>query len=217
MLEGLFIRAADVKRYLAAPLFEERDRYLAQCSETGAARCSLRLIANFQLIAMNYLQLEGAVSPEEIDVAAQRWASRKPLADAKSSRARFRRLSTAWLKFLGRLRTPAPVVHPYAEVILDFSKFMRDERSLAPATVDLRCKHAGRFLGDLWNRRISLQNLSIRDIDQIVASRFNENGWSRRTIKMHVDVLRGFLKYGDAQGLCSPCLAAQKWSQNLQR
>jgi site-specific recombinase XerD len=86
---------------------------------------------------------------------------------------------------------------------------MRDERVLAPATVELRCTQVRSFLGDLWKRRITLQNLSIRDLDQIVASRFNENRWSRRTIKMHLEVLRGFLKYGQEQGLCSSGLAAQ--------
>jgi len=210
MLEKLYTHPY-VLKYSEAPLFAERDRYLAHCSEAGFSHSWLRLAANYQLTVVTYLKLSGErpVTLEEINGAAARWAFRQPLQHVQLSRYRFTHQATEWLKFLGWLKTPTPLVHPYAQLISQFSEFMRDEKGFAPATIESRLKVVRNFLERLWNRRITLHNLSVRHLDQIVASRFEEKSWSRRTIKAYLEVLRGFLEYGEQRGLCPSGLAAQ--------
>ncbi|TAM79606.1 MAG: integrase [Acidobacteria bacterium] len=210
MLEKLYTHSYVVK-YIEAPLFPERDRFLAHRAEAGYSHSSLKLAANYQLKVMAYLKLSGErpVTLEEIDEAAQRWASRQPLLHLQLSRYRFTHQATEWLKFLGWLKAPAPTAHPYAQVISQFSQFMRDERGFAPVTIELRRKVVRNFLDHLWNRHIDLRNLSIKHLDQIVVSRFEEKRWSRRTMKANLEVLRAFLAYGEQRGLCPSGLAAQ--------
>ena len=49
MFEDLFTDRDKIASYRAAPLFEERLRYLVHCTQVGARRCSLRTIAAHQV------------------------------------------------------------------------------------------------------------------------------------------------------------------------
>jgi integrase/recombinase XerD len=55
MFEKIFTSAKAVDRYSNGPLLEERVRYLAHCAAQGSTRSSLRLIAQHQLILIDYL------------------------------------------------------------------------------------------------------------------------------------------------------------------
>ncbi len=195
MLEKLFTRPWVLKRYVEAPLLGERDRYLAHCSETGTARFSLALAANFQLTVMNYLKLSGErpVTPEEINAAAELWASRQPLEDAQSSRRQFRHQATEWLKFLGWLKTSAPPVHPYAQVISQFSGFMRDDKGLAPATIELGASKSATSWGifgiDVSVWKICQLGISIRLLHPDLTRTDGPEEPSRRTWRFYADSL----------------------------
>ena len=80
MFEQLFTMPRAVKRYSRAPLLEERLRYLAHCAAGGSTRSSLRLIAQHQLVLIDYLHLLTAesVTVDEIRAAADSWVSREP-------------------------------------------------------------------------------------------------------------------------------------------
>lgn len=67
-------------RHEAAPLPEERIRYLAHCQEQGAARGTLKQIAQMMLVVIQELDLKGEskVSRRKIRDAADRWATREP-------------------------------------------------------------------------------------------------------------------------------------------
>jgi hypothetical protein len=57
MFDQLFTSPKAVGRYSSAPLAEERLRYLVHCAAQASTRSSLRLIAQHQLIFVDYLLL----------------------------------------------------------------------------------------------------------------------------------------------------------------
>ena len=63
MFEEIFFpRTAE--RYRAAPLVEQRERYLVHLRETGARRSALRKCANDQLSFVRLLELDGSTECE---------------------------------------------------------------------------------------------------------------------------------------------------------
>ena len=63
MFDQLFTSPRAVERYASGPLLDERLRYLAHCAAQGSTRSSLRLIAQHQLVAIEYLHLPTAEFP----------------------------------------------------------------------------------------------------------------------------------------------------------
>lgn len=55
MFDRLFTSPKALDRYAGGPLFEERLGYLAHCAAQGSTRSSLRLIAQHQLVLVDYL------------------------------------------------------------------------------------------------------------------------------------------------------------------
>jgi hypothetical protein len=112
MFEQLFTEPRAVERYSRAPLLDERLRYLAHCATRGSTRSSLRLIAQHQLVLIDYLQLQTAesISVEQIERAADRWVHRQPqphthnAVDWRWARGRLICEGKKWLSFLGCLR-----------------------------------------------------------------------------------------------------------------
>src|SRR5260370_19217756 len=81
MLKKLFIRC-ELRRYLDAPLFDEREHYLTNLEELGAARGTLQLVAGYQLIIVEYLSLQRRrlVTLKEVLSARDRWADAQAIA-----------------------------------------------------------------------------------------------------------------------------------------
>ena len=78
MLEEIFFpRTAE--RYRAAPLVEQRERYLVHLRETGAKRPTLRKCANDQLSLVRLLELKegGRVRVSQIEAATAIWSQPK--------------------------------------------------------------------------------------------------------------------------------------------
>ena len=108
MFEEIFFpRTAE--RYRAAPLVEQRERYLVHLKETGARRSTLRKCANDQLSLVRLLNLQegGRVRLSQIEAATAIWSRPKARRCDRpaSSKARSRFVSRAvrWLRFLGWL------------------------------------------------------------------------------------------------------------------
>ena len=136
MFEQLFTTPRSVERYFRAPLLEERRRHLAHCAAQGSTRSSLRLIAQHQLVSIEYLHLLTAesVTVEQIRAAADSWVGRQPqphthnATDYRYGKLRFISDARQWLSFLGRLRTIEPPRRPYTELIEGFTDYMVRER-----------------------------------------------------------------------------------------
>src|SRR3954463_15632566 len=97
------------EKYRAAPLVEQRERYLVHLKATGATRSTLRKCANDQLSLVRLLDLKDGdrVSRSQIEVAAALWSQprgrRCDRAASRKTRDRFVSHGVRWLGFLGWL------------------------------------------------------------------------------------------------------------------
>jgi integrase/recombinase XerD len=108
MFEEIFFPRT-VERYRAAPLVEQRERYLVHLGETGAKRPTLRKCANDQLSLVSLLKLkEGSrVRLSQIEAVTAVWSQPKARRCDRSAspkaRTRFVNHAVRWLRFLGWL------------------------------------------------------------------------------------------------------------------
>jgi integrase/recombinase XerD len=113
VFDQLFDCPEAVARHRLSPFVEERVRFLQHCRECGSPRGTLRRLAYELLVVIDqlHLQPEGAVRPEEVEMAAHRWAYRQPshykCKDARKIKRHFALVGMRWLRFLGRLQAPA--------------------------------------------------------------------------------------------------------------
>lgn len=97
------------ERYRAAPLVEQRERYLVHLREAGAKRPTLRKCANDQLSLVRLLKLkEGSrVRLSQIEAGTAIWSQPKARRCDRSAspeaRTRFVNRAVRWLRFLGWL------------------------------------------------------------------------------------------------------------------
>ena len=170
MFDQLFNCAETIARHQSAPLLEARVRYLQHCRDVGSPRGTLRRKARELLVVIDQInpQADGAIGLEDIEAAACRWAYRKPshykLKDAEKAKRHFVRAAKQWLRFLGRLQTPA--TPEYEHFVEEFATYMEREKGLSPMTIRSECGHAGRFLGRHCTDGRQLAAISIRQIDE---------------------------------------------------
>jgi Toprim domain len=161
MLEEIFFPRT-AKRYRAAPLVEQRERYLVHLGETGAERSTLRKCANDQLSLVRLLKLKkGArVRLSQIEVATAIWSRPKGRRCHRSAsskaKARFVTHAVRWLRFLGWLDEPEREHHPHHAKIAIFEKWLRQERGLSTATIQDYCRATDHFFCRLAGKGILL-------------------------------------------------------------
>jgi integrase/recombinase XerD len=210
--EIFFPRIAE--RYQAAPLLEQRERYLRHLQELGASRSTLRKCANDQLGLIRLLDLRGddRTSIHRIRAATTIWSRprgrrcNRP-ASFKAS-ARFVSRGTQWLRFLGWLDEPRREHHTHYAEVENFERWLREERGLSNATIQSYCRAANHFFVWLAGNGTSLVAVQIGDIDDAVAAEHKRGAWNRRTIHDYALRLRAFFLYAEANGWCRAGLAA---------
>jgi integrase/recombinase XerD len=223
MFEQLFTTPRAVERYSRAPLVEERLRYLAHCAAQGSTRSSLRLIAQHQLVSIEYLHLLTAesVTVDQIRSAADSWVGRQPqphthnAIDYRHGKLRFISDARQWLCFLGRLRTIEPPRRPYTELIGGFTDYMVRERGLSQHTIRIRCWHLTQFLERFWEQHQALNEVTIADIDAAIARKGDRDCYARTSIQNYTNTLRAFFRYAEQRCWCRPGLAAAIMSPHL--
>jgi site-specific recombinase XerD len=223
MFEQLFTTPRAVERYSRAPLVEERLRYLAHCAAQGSTRSSLRLIAQHQLVSIDYLHLLTAesVTVDQIRSAADAWVGRQPqphthnATDYRHGKLRFISDARQWLCFLGRLRTIERPRRPYTELIEGFTDYMVRERGLSRHTIRIRCWHLTQFLERFWEQHQALNEVTIAHIDAAIARKGDRDGYARTSIQNYTNTLRAFFRYAEQRRWCRPGLAAAIMSPHL--
>jgi integrase/recombinase XerD len=210
MINQLFEHPYALNRYLTGPLLEKRLAYLHHCAEQGFAQSSLRLIAHYQLVVTDYLDLQTAraVTPSEIEAAADRWAQR-PFQTLNPNgtfslcaRNRFIWNATNWLRFLGRLQDLPPLPRPFAQMMSEFANFMRHERGLSETTIAYRCQRVEHFLSQVLDPNCALAQLTITEIDDAFLQRINQGGYARCSVHALASALRAFFRYAANRGWC---------------
>jgi len=223
MFEKLFTSSKAVDRYSNGALLEDRVRYLVHCAAQGSTRSSLRLIAQHQLVLIEYLHLQqpAAITVEQIYTTADRWVGRKPqphthnATDYRYGRWRFISDARQWLSFLGRLQAIEVARRPYADLIEGFKDHMLREKGLSQHTVRIRCWHVEQFLHRFWERHRSFDEVTISDIDAAIARKGDQDGYARTSIQNCINSLRAFFRYAEQRGWCRPGLAAAIMSVHL--
>lgn len=213
MFEEIFFpRTAE--RYRAAPLVEQRERYLVHLRETGARRATLRKCANDQLSLVRLLKLkEGSrVRLSQIEAVTAVWSQPKARRCDRSAslkaRAGFVGHAVQWLHFLGWLDEPERERHPHHAEIRVFEEWMRRERGLSEETIQDYLRAAARFLFWLAGSGTTLDAITAADIDNAIAAEHRRGAWSRRTIHDYAQRLKAFFLFAEAYGWCRVGLAA---------
>jgi integrase/recombinase XerD len=202
-------------RHLAAPLVEERIRYLAHCKEQGMAVGTLQLTAQMMLVVIEELHLktECKVSRKKILEAADRWANREPrhynVKHARKAKLHFISVANNWLHFLGWLckRTDN---RPYEHMLKEFTDYMIRERGLSPHTLRPQCWLINDFLTRSCDRTHPLRELTVAQIDAAIALKGSRDGYTRRSLRHYAESLRSFLRYAERREWCPTGLLAVK-------
>lgn len=215
MFDTLFNYPKVLARHQAGPAAEDRERYLVhRANDDGIAPATLLRIARELLIVAQWIDLarEGPFTFQDIDSAAQRWASHQLTqghADSgRWSRQLFVQIATAWLRFIDRLvELPRAEPDGFSADVEDFSTYLRDERGLSPSTVQNRRWHVERFLQTVNPSKASTAQITIADIDTFLGLKGKE-GWCRVSVASSAGALRAFFRYAEKRGWCRQGLAA---------
>ncbi|HUE82847.1 MAG TPA: tyrosine-type recombinase/integrase [Pyrinomonadaceae bacterium] len=120
---------------------------------------------------------------------------------------RFISVATRWLRFLGHLDVPAPPPEPYAHLVKEFADYMEREKGLASNTIRIECFYVEKFLNFVWARHYTLDQLTVRDLDQALAQNGSQQTQPRVTIRTKLSALRAFFRYAEMRGWCTQGLA----------
>ena len=212
MFEELFTRRGTIASYRAAPLLDERLRYLRHCTQEGVVRATLRQIAAHQLHLVHFLGLRKAerVSMPRIEAAAAQWLRRSQGRPTGPVRPKTRRVfvgrALRWLRFVDLLAEPCRVRHTLTGEVAVFAAWMRKDRGWSEETIRSCCNTVDRFFEWLDEWDVALASVGTADIDRAVA-RWHARGCSRLTIRNYAQQLRNFFRFAEHRGWCIPGLA----------
>jgi integrase/recombinase XerD len=213
MFEEIFFPKT-AEKYRAAPLVEQRERYLVHLKGLGTTRSTLRKCANDQLSLVRLLDLKDGqrVIRAQIEAAAARWSQprgrRCDRAASRETRERFVNHGVRWLDFLGWLDECVGDRHPHDAEVEAFARWSREERGLSDATVRSYCAAADRFFRHLAVKGVRLSAIGMTDIDDAVAAEHERGAWGRRTRHDYAQRLRAFFSFAETRGWCRAGLAA---------
>jgi integrase/recombinase XerD len=203
MFETLFSLESTAARHRSGPFAAERERYLRHCSAVGAADLTQRHRAHV------VLRIAQKMSPSDREgVDMQRLRNIIEALNPRPTRATaadMLRTTRPWLKFLGWWRELEPPA-AFVDELDAFVRWMRDERGLAPCTIEQWRDRTATFL--LWCAQTgrNLAALEPEDIDAYFAT-YGAGRWSRVSARYVAIMLRVFLRHAAANGTCQARLA----------
>lgn len=177
MFEEIFFpRTAE--KYRAAPLVEQRERYLVHLRETGARRTTLRKCANDQVRLVRLLNLKegGKVHLSQIEAVTALWsqpkARRCDRSASRKARTGFLNHAVRWLRFLGWLDEAEREQHPHHAKVQSlrcgcarseaFPRRPYKTTAAPPTTSSSGCREEGRrWMQFRWPRSMILLQQSI--------------------------------------------------------
>lgn len=209
ILSTLFTRGHHKVRHLTAPMFNERIAYIESWRDRGAAECTMRRIAQYQLHGIDFIPsiLTGdKVTEETLLAAADEWCQTEDKACKKEigtsgSRKAFINIVGGWLKFMGRLEN-TPVTFYCKDMIEKYLSWLVDDKGYSLRTKESRLSQLKTFMNYLESKDIDFGQLKPVDLDAYVGYRSNECKCNRKSISDNVSVLRDFLRYAAINGWC---------------
>lgn len=214
LLNNIFERGRALKRHTSAPLLDERLKYLQYWADNGATNGQLRRVAQYLLVAMDYLHFYQirTVTLEEVEDAAYCWATTKGVRLRKTDCSKFARMrfisdASGWLSMLGCLKLPPKKLILFEEYLDQYVSYMRSEQGLSENTIKSRAWQLRDFLINLGKYNNTFINITPLNVDEIIIKKHEIDGYSRVSVQDYVSVLRSFLKYAGAHGFCDKHLA----------
>jgi integrase/recombinase XerD len=196
MFEILFRQKSALRRHRTGPLSDDRERYLRHCADHGATPGELRKRAKCLLWIANRLSADDSGG---IDAARLHDIVYRPPSPGPTMASVLVEVARPWLKFLGRWREENEPV-PYAEHLERYVAWMREERGLSPATVDVRRRRIAHFLRWCGRTGRDLATLRADDLDAYFVGFADQ--WSRVSAATMATGLRVFLRYAVSTGWC---------------
>ena len=212
MIETILDRRFSLLRHKQAPLFEERERFLAQLHQQGTSRKSLRNMAGELIQVIRLLRLEKLrdVDLQEIDRASRIWAQEQRSNPKARTYVRsvsyFAYVAKKWLRFHGRLRVPTRARAWFADQLEDFATYMAAEQGLSPHSIRSHTWKTSKFLVWLADRHRSLLRVTLEDVDDFLAFK-GANGWNRKSVSVATQALRAFFRHAERRGWCATGIA----------
>ena len=214
MFDQLFPRPETRLRHLTSPLLKERLEYLQHCADRGYSPTTLRPLATDLLLIQKVLALPDSshkLDPTTVKATIEKWASRKPryrsFKNGRRGREYLAQRGLRWLGHMGRLQIAAVGANAYSTLVADFGNYMRVQQGLSDATITGRCWHAEDFLKRYLCDGRSLSDITIADIDEVIAQKARVDGYSRISVKTYSSGVRGFFRHAERKGWCPRGLA----------
>lgn len=208
MLESIYSHGAYSRKalafHLAAPLLEERERFLRYLQKEGATQGTLKRVEQGLLKTIRYFGLKKLrdVGVEEVQRVCACWQRR----NHANWTPDFFWTAKRWLRFQGRLRLPAPPRAAYLDKVNEFTQFLK-EQGLSPETVRWRRLASLFFLQWLSAEHRRLRSVSVNDVDEFFSYKKVTRAWSPGTIANAAAALRSFFRYAERSQWCSRAVA----------
>lgn len=203
MFETLFSNTTTLARHRDGPLAAERCAYLSDCAAGGATLHTQRNRARA------ILWISERMAPSDYGhIGAQRLLEviegQEPRVSPRTATNRLW-IARPWLKHLGWWQQPESS-HAFTSELDRFVVWMRDERGLAPCTVEQwRCRTAT-FLDWCAQTGRDLATLEPEDIDAYFVT-YGAQRWSRVSAGHIANMLRVFFRHASSIGTCRVGLA----------
>lgn len=91
--------------------------------------------------------------------------------------------------------------------ISQYVDYMRNEKGLSEVTISDRIYRLNDFFNHVKQKKITLHNFTPIQIDKILSSKRDVDGYSRLSLRSYASVIRTFLRYAWERGWCQKKLA----------
>jgi integrase/recombinase XerD len=214
MFDQLFASRQARQRHNTSPLLQERLDYLQHCAGQGYSPTTLRPLATDLLLIQNLLALPESsqkLDPATVRAAIEKWAAREPkyfsYKNGRRGRENLPQRAMGWLRHMDRLQIPCFNTNAYSVLIEDFAGYMRQQKGLSEVTIKGRCWYVEDLLQWFFRDHLSLSDITIAEIDEAVARKGRDDGYSRSSVKVYASGIRTFFRHAERKGWCRRGLA----------
>jgi len=214
MFDQLFASRQARQRHNTSALLQERLDYLHHCAGQGYSPTTLRPLATDLLLIQNLLGLPESsqkLDPATVKAAIEKWTAREPkyfsYKNGRRGREKLPQRAMGWLRHMDRLQISRSDANAYSVLIEDFSDYMRQQKGLSEVTIKSRCWYVEDLLQWFFRDHVSLSDITITEIDEAVARKVRDDGYSRSSVKVYASGIRTFFRHAERKGWCRRGLA----------
>ena len=214
MFDQLFRRRQARQRHATSPLLRERQDFLQECANEGYSTATLRGIAADLLLIQRLLGLPESsqkLGQPAVKAAIEKWIAREPKhfnhRNGRRGCENLTQRAMNWLRYMDRLQVSVPNTSAFDSLIEDFAGYMRLQRGLSEETIKTRCWYVEDFLQWFVSKDRSMSDITIADIDEAIARKGRDDGYSRLSVQVYASGIRNFFRHAERRGWCRRGLA----------